>query len=144
MCNFFASAGYPASATFFNAYFSGATAARAERSASPLTTFPWVQLQLDPAELERRHHEFVVTQAWTRDDDAAVTDEIASARERRERTTIDEESAVWSEEELGQFLTNIGMIQLLVVATSFSTFGYHAFASLRVHPFFAWAFTTPK
>lgn len=103
-----------------------------------------MQLQLDQAELERRHHELVVTQAWTSDDDAAVTDEIASARERRERTTIEENSAVWSEEELGQFLANIGMVQLLVVATSFSTFGYHAFASLRMHPFFAWAFAAPK
>ena len=136
--------GYPASAMFFNAYYSGATAARAERSASPLQTFPWVQLQLDQAELKRRHHELVVTQAWTRDDDAAVTDEIALARERRQRTTMDENTVVWSEEELGQFLTNIGMIQLLVVATSFSAFGYHAFASLRMHPFFAWAFAGPK
>lgn len=136
--------GYPASATFFNAYFSGATAARAERSASPLQTFPWVQLQLDQAELERRHHELVVTQAWTRDDDAAVTDEIASARERRQRTTLEENTAVWSEEELGQFLTNIGFLQLVVVLTSFSTFGFHAFASLRMHPFFAWAFASPK
>jgi hypothetical protein len=137
--------GYPASATFFNAYYRGATAARAERSASPLQTFPWVELQIDRAELERRHHELVVTQAWTRNDDAAVTDEIAGQRERQQRTTIEETAVQWSEEELGQFLTNIGMIQLLVVASSFSAVGWHVMQGLRLHPFFSWAFAAaPK
>ena len=103
--------GYPASATFFNAYCSGATAARAERSATPLQVWPFVELLIDPEDLEARHKEAVAAELWVQEDEAALTDEIVSARERRVASTI-EDGGGWSEEQLGQFLTNIGICQL--------------------------------
>ena len=55
---------------------------------------------IDQKELERRHHELVVTEAWTANDDASVTDEIAGQRARLRLTTIEDEGTVWSEEEV--------------------------------------------
>jgi hypothetical protein len=56
---------------------------------------------------------------------------------------MDDAGTAWSEEELGAFLTNVGFMQLVVVAASMSVVGWPLVKDVARHPFFSWAFAAP-
>ena len=152
--------GYPASAWFFNHYSAGATAARSERSATPLRVWPWVELLVDKEELARRRNlEQKIRDAATKAaasqkemEGECVAVSIGESPRFRGYISVDEEAVetaterhllevsqgtdgVWSEEQLGEFLFSVGLVQVLLVGMCAASAGAHLFGNLRAHPF---------